>query len=104
MTQRVIDTNLQRAMLISQAIARQQSLPAWLGMAPLEEQQLHIELLEQYRNSVTDDKDYLHGIQTLTSYVHERLVSLMGSRFPGTELNPDHIKNHARPGTDRVVA
>ncbi|KAB0507059.1 dermonecrotic toxin domain-containing protein [Pseudomonas lini] len=92
MTQRVIDTNLQRAMLISQAIARQQSLPAWLGMAPLEEQQLHIELLEQYRNSVTDDKDYLHGIQTLTSYVHERLVSLMGSRFPGTELNPDHIK------------
>jgi hypothetical protein len=92
MTQRFIDTNLQRAILISQATARQQSLPAWLGMAPVKEQQLHIELLEQYRNSVTDDKDYLHGTQTLTSYVHDRLVSLIGSRFPGTQLDPDHIK------------
>ncbi|EJM00139.1 hypothetical protein PMI18_03238 [Pseudomonas sp. GM102] len=92
MTQRVIDTNLRRATLISQAITRQQSLPAWLGMAPVAEQQLHIELLEQYRNSVTDDKDYLHGIQALTSYVHDRLVSLLGSRFPGTQLDPVHIK------------
>lgn len=92
MTQRVIDTNLQRARLISQAITRQQSLPAWLGMAPVEEQQLHIELLEQYHNSVTDDKDYLHGVQPLKSYVHDRLVSLLGSRFTGTQLDPDHIK------------
>ncbi|WP_448723981.1 dermonecrotic toxin domain-containing protein [Pseudomonas farris] len=106
MTQRVIDTNLQRATLISQAITRQQSLPAWLGMAPVEEQQLHIELLEQYRNSVTDDKDYLHGIQTLTSYVHERLVSLIGSRFPGTQLDPDQIKitpNLALAGPSRSL-
>jgi hypothetical protein len=92
MTQRVIDTNLQRARLISQAITRQQSLPAWLGMAPVEEQQLHIELLEQYHNSVTDDKDYLHGVQPLKSYVHDRLVSLLGSRLTETRLDPDHIK------------
>ena len=106
MTQRVIDTNLQRATLISQAITRQQSLPAWLGMAPVEEQQLHLELLEQYRNSVTDDKDYLHGIQTLTSYVHERLVTLIGSRFPGTQLDPDQIKitpNLALAGPSRSL-
>ncbi|WLI10015.1 MULTISPECIES: dermonecrotic toxin domain-containing protein [Pseudomonas] len=106
MTQRVIDTNLQRATLISQAITRQQSLPAWLGMAPVEEQQLHIELLEQYCNSVTDDKDYLHGIQPLTSYVHDRLVSLIGSRFPGTQLNPDHIRitpNLALAGPSRSL-
>ncbi|MBB3238589.1 hypothetical protein FHW68_000061 [Pseudomonas sp. Tn43] len=92
MTQKVIDTNLRRGKLISQAITRQQSLPAWLAMAPVEEQQLHIELLEQYRNSVTDDKDYLHGIQPLRSYVHERLASLLGSRFPGAQLDPDHIR------------
>ncbi|RON22028.1 dermonecrotic toxin domain-containing protein [Pseudomonas lini] len=106
MTQRVIDTNLQRATLLSQAITRQQSLPAWLGMAPVEEQQLHIELLEQYRNSVTDDKDYLHGIQTLTAYVHDRLVSLIGSRFPGTQLDPDQIKitpNLALAGPSRSL-
>jgi hypothetical protein len=88
----VIDTDLRRATLISQAIARQQSLPAWLGMAPVEEQQLHLELLEQYRNSVTDDKDYLHGMKTLSSYVHDRLESLLGSRFAGAQLDPDHIE------------
>lgn len=91
MTQKVIDTNLHRAILIAQAISRQQSSPAWLGMAPVEEQRLHIELLEQYRNSVSDDKDYLHAIQPLTTYVHDKLGSLLKQRFSGTKLDPDHI-------------
>jgi hypothetical protein len=87
-----IDTNLRRARQISKAISRQQSLPAWLGMAPIKEQQMHIELLEQYRNSVTDDKDYLHGIQTLSEYTHDRLKSLLASRFPDESLAPDEIE------------
>ena len=102
----VIDTNLRRATLISKAIARQQSLPAWLGMAPVEEQQLHLELLEQYRNNVTDDKDYLHGMQTLASFVHDRLESLLRSRFPGARLDPDHIEiipNLALAGPSRTL-
>jgi hypothetical protein len=88
----VIDTNLRRATSIAQAITRQQSLPAWFAMAPVEEQQLHIELLEQYRNSINDDKDYLHGIKTLRSYVHDTLVSLLGSRFSGTPPDPEDIE------------
>lgn len=102
----VIDTHLRRATLISKAISRRQSLPAWLGMAPVGDQQLHIELLEQYRNSVTDDKDYLHGIQTLSSYVHDRLESLLGSRFAGARLDPDHIEiipNLALAGPSRTL-
>jgi hypothetical protein len=51
-----------------------------------------MELLEQYRHSVTDDKDYLHGIQTLSSYVHARLKTLLASRFPDTTLDPDEIE------------
>jgi len=92
LTQDVIDTNLRRARWIAEAISHQQSLPAWLGMAPVEEQQLHIELLEQYRNSVTGDRDYLHGIQTLEGYVREKLTSLLTARFPGTSLDPDLIE------------
>ncbi|MBV6822992.1 dermonecrotic toxin domain-containing protein [Pseudomonas sp. PD9R] len=88
----VIDTNLRRATWIARAISRQQALPAWLSMAPVDEQQLHIELLEQFRNSVVDDKDYLHGLQTLSSYVHERLKSLLGSRFSETRADPDQIE------------
>lgn len=106
LTKTVIDTNLRRATLIAKAISRQQSLPAWLGMAPVEEQQLHIELLEQYLNNVTDDKDYLHGIQTLSSYVHDRLKSLLDSRFPGTLLDPNHIEitpNLALAGPSRTL-
>ncbi|WP_392888207.1 dermonecrotic toxin domain-containing protein [Pseudomonas migulae] len=92
LTQTLIDTNLRRASEIAQAISHQQSLPAWLGMAPVEEQQLHVELLEQYRNNVTDDKDYLHGIQTLEDYVREKLKALLTARFPGKALDPDVIE------------
>lgn len=92
LAKRAIDTNLRRASRIAKAISRQQSLPAWLGMAPIEDQQLHIELLEQYRNSVTDDKDYLHGLQTLSDYTHDRLKSLLASRFPEPSLAPDDIE------------
>ncbi|MHC8354397.1 dermonecrotic toxin domain-containing protein [Pseudomonas sp. LB3P81] len=92
LTQTLVDTNLRRAGWIAKAISHQQSLPAWLGMAPVAEQQLHIELLEQYRHSVTDDKDYLHGIQTLEDYVRETLKSLLTARFPGNSIAPDMIE------------
>lgn len=92
MTRTAIDTNLRRAARIANAIYQQQSLPAWLGMAPVDEQQLHIELLEQYRNSVTEDKDYLHGIKTLSSFTHDRLKALLASRFPDSGLDPDEIQ------------
>jgi hypothetical protein len=92
LTTTVLDTNLGRATSIARAISQQQSLPAWLGMAPLEDQRLHLELLEQHRNSVDEDKDYLHGIKPLKSYVHETLKSLLASRFPATALDPDHIE------------
>ena len=92
LTTTVLNTNLRRATSIARAISQQQSLPAWLGMAPLQEQRLHLELLEQYRNSVVEDKDYLHGIKPLKSYVHETLKSLLASRFPATALDPDNIE------------
>ena len=87
-----INTHLQRATSIARAITLQQTLPTWLGMAPLEDQRLHVELLEQYRNSVEEDKDYLHGITPLRSYVHGRLTTLLGNRFPATTLDPDDIQ------------
>ncbi|MGF6522872.1 hypothetical protein QF018_003981 [Pseudomonas laurylsulfatiphila] len=87
-----IGTNLRRATAIARAITLQQSLPAWLGMAPLEDQRLHVELLEQYRNSVKEDKDYLHGITPLRSYVHKRLTTLLGNRFPAITLDPDDVQ------------
>jgi hypothetical protein len=87
-----IDTNLRRATRIANAVSCRQSLPAWLGMAPAAEQQLQIELLEQYRHSVDADNDYLHGIQTLADYTRERLRSLLDRRFPGQSLDPDAIE------------
>ncbi|WP_445178198.1 dermonecrotic toxin domain-containing protein [Pseudomonas sp. McL0111] len=88
----VIETNLQRATAQAKALATQQSLPAWLGMAGLDEQQLHLELLEQWRNSVNDDKDYLHAIPTLNEYAHQTLKQLLGNRFRDGELDPDLIE------------
>ncbi|VVP33946.1 hypothetical protein PS862_04519 [Pseudomonas fluorescens] len=85
-------TNLQRAKDIGKAIATQQTLPAWLGMASFAEQQKHVEIMEQYRHSLSDDKDYLHGIKTLDVYVHEQLVSLQKTRFNGKFIDPNHVK------------
>lgn len=87
-----VHTNLKLATAHAQAIARQQTYPAWLGMAPVEEQKLHVELMEQWRQSVTDDKDYLSGIPTLVSHVEQTLKSLLDSRFPKSRVNPYHIQ------------
>lgn len=92
LSQTPLETNLQRATDVAQAIRQQQTLPAWLGMAPVAEQQLHLELLEQWRHSVVDDKDYLHGIAPLSRYVHERLKAMLDARFPGAALDPEQIE------------
>ncbi|WP_434657380.1 hypothetical protein J3P96_12125 [Pseudomonas sp. R3-56] len=81
-------TNLPVAERIAHAYRFQQKLPAWLGAASLEDQRQHIELLEQYRNSVTEDKDYLDGIEPLRNYVDRTLKALLETRFPDTGLDP----------------
>lgn len=85
-------TNLKRAVDIAQANRRQQKLPAWLGTASLEDRRLHIELLEQYKNSVVDAKDYLDGIEPLRTHVHKKLRALLDARFPGKNLDPDTLQ------------
>ncbi|EJL05568.1 hypothetical protein PflQ2_2683 [Pseudomonas fluorescens Q2-87] len=81
-------TNLPRATHIAQANRWQQKLPAWLGTAPLEDQRLHIDLLEQCRNSMGDGQDYLDGIEPLPAYVEKKLKALLGARFDDKDLDP----------------
>lgn len=107
LTKQVINTNLTRAIHLANAINQQQSLPAWLGMAPLEEQQLHLELLEQWRHSVDDHKDYLSGLPTLADYVHQTLKSMLDTRFAGSKLDPNDIEiipNLTLAGPARALA
>lgn len=85
-------TNLLRAAAVSRAIHQQQTLPAWLGMAPVKEQQLHLELLEQWHNNVSDNKDYLDGVPDLPGYIKQRLKTLLNARFPGNSLDPELIE------------
>ncbi len=85
-------TNLKRAAHIARTHKWQQKLPAWLGTAALDDQRLHIELLEQYKNSVADGKDYLDGIEPLPTYVRNKLKALLSARFAATNLAPDTIQ------------
>ena len=55
----------------------QRSLPAWLGMAPPDEQRHHAELLEQYRRNTLDEKDYLYELFSLRQHVHDTLSDLL---------------------------
>jgi hypothetical protein len=114
-------TNLSHAERIAHANRFQQKLPAWLGAASLEDQRQHLELLEQYRNSVIEDKDYLDGMEPLHTYVERTLKALLKTRFPGADLDPatllisphlalagpassltdfalNHLGSHQRPG------
>ncbi|NWC94252.1 MULTISPECIES: DUF6543 domain-containing protein [unclassified Pseudomonas] len=70
-------TDLDHTARIAQTLMAQQSLPAWLGMAPIKEQQRHIEILEQYRHSLNDGQDYLHDFFSLSQYVHNQLTALL---------------------------
>lgn len=83
--------NLQCATHVAQATVKQQSLPVWLGMASVTEQQLHAELLEQYRNNVEDDKDYLHGLQSLRDYAQKKLTELLRLRYPQHTIDPSKV-------------
>ncbi|WVV49292.1 hypothetical protein THH46_15075 [Pseudomonas sp. NA13] len=85
-------TNLKRATHIARTHKWQQKLPAWLGTAALDDQRLHIELLEQYKNSVADGKDYLDGIEPLSTYARNKLKALLNARFAATNLDPDTIQ------------
>ncbi|UZE26330.1 M35 family metallopeptidase [Pseudomonas sp. B21-056] len=84
-------TNLARATQIAQADWWRQKLPAWLGMASLEDQRLHIDLLEQYRSSVVDGKDYLDGIELLQAFTRNKLKALLDARFTEKDLDPATI-------------
>lgn len=85
-------TNLKRATHIARANKQQQQLPAWLGTAALDDQRLHVELLEQYKNSVVDGKDYLDGIEPLRTYVRNKLKALLSARFAANNLDPDTLQ------------
>ncbi|NUT87215.1 hypothetical protein HNO91_12335 [Pseudomonas corrugata] len=85
-------TNLPRAKRIAQADWWQQKLPAWLGMASLEDQRLHVDLLEQYRNSVLEGKDYLDGVEPLQAYTSKKLKALLDARFTEKDLDPATIQ------------
>ncbi|MGY2438349.1 dermonecrotic toxin domain-containing protein [Pseudomonas sp. SDO52101_S400] len=87
-----LHTNLPLASAHARAIATQQTLPAWLGMAPVQDQKLHVELLEQWYQSVTDDKDYLSGVPSLVGHVEQTLKSMLDSRFPDSRLDPHEIE------------
>lgn len=69
--------DLSHASQIAQTFMAQQSLPAWLGMASVSQQRRHIEILEQYRLSLTDDRDYLDDFLSLPQYVGSKLGELL---------------------------
>lgn len=89
--QQMAPSNLYRAKAIAQAMIQQQALPVWLGMASPQEQILHAELLEQYRLSAPDDRDYLHSVPTLREHVASGLQALLKKRFPDIALDPEDI-------------
>lgn len=85
-------TNLGHATRIAQSDRLRQKLPAWLGTAALEEQRLHLELLEQYKNSVGNGEDYLDGIEPLRTHVLNKLQTLLDKRFAQSKVNPETVQ------------
>ncbi|MHB2247865.1 dermonecrotic toxin domain-containing protein [Pseudomonas fitomaticsae] len=98
------ETNLRLASEHALAIEHQQTFPAWLSTAPVNDQKRHIELLDRWSQSVIDDKDYLTGVTPLGSYVEQTLKTLLDLRFPNEKLDPrliEIIPNLALAGPSR---
>ncbi|AZE83472.1 hypothetical protein C4J98_2059 [Pseudomonas orientalis] len=90
-TQNLAPTNVQRAMDMVQAMILQQGLQ-WLGQASAVDQQLYAELLEQYRNNVTDNQDYLHGIDSLAQFTRKKLSTLLKALDDQDSVTPDEVE------------
>ncbi|WP_213938882.1 DUF6543 domain-containing protein [Pseudomonas sp. dw_612] len=88
-------TGLQRATEFAQTLITRQKLPAWLTNASLEDQILHTELLAQYRNNVTDDKDYLSGIRSLERTAHHELHKQL--KADKHDVDPDVVQIRISP-------
>jgi hypothetical protein len=87
-----VPNNLERATRIARADKLRHTLPAWLGTAALDEQRFHVELLEQYKNSASEGKDYLDGIEPVRTYVQRKLQTILAARFPQKKLNPETVQ------------
>lgn len=90
-TQDLAPTNLRRATDMVQAMIVQHGLQ-WLGSASAVDQQLYAELLEQYRNNVTDNQDYLHGIDSLARFTHDKLSGVLKDGDDQASLTPDDVE------------
>ena len=84
-------TNLPRGIALARTMIHQQALPVWLGMARPDAQILHAELIEQYRISGADERDYLHNITPMRERAKRTLSSLLNARFSGQVVNPDNV-------------
>lgn len=91
-TQSLAPTNLERAIAIARALSLQHSLPEWLANADVQDKQLHVELLEQYRNSVDTGQDYLHGIDSLAHFTLNKLATLLQSLDSQSSVTADLIE------------
>lgn len=91
-TQTLAPTNLERATAIARAMILQHALPEWIGSASVPDQQLQVELLEQYLNSAEMDKDYLHGIDSLADFTRNKLSTLLRSLDTQSRVTPDQIE------------
>ncbi|MBC3256752.1 hypothetical protein HU733_14695 [Pseudomonas paralactis] len=90
-TQNLAPTNVQRALDMVRAMILQQGLQ-WLGNASAVDQQLYAELLEQYRNNVTDNQDYLHGIDSLAQFTYKKLSTLLRDLDDQGSVTPDEVE------------
>ena len=90
-TQSLAPTNVQRAKDMVEAMILRQGLQ-WLGKACAVDQQLYVELLEQYRNTVTDNQDYLHGIDSLAQFTHKKLSALLKDLDVQDSVTPDEVE------------
>jgi hypothetical protein len=89
---RVIDTNLLRAIELAKTLASHLDFPDWLRMAPVAEQRTQLALLDELRRCFIDGKDFLDGVPALSSHVDKTLKTLLDSRFPNNGLKPEDIR------------
>lgn len=67
------------------------ALPETLAQATTAEKFEYASILQRYRNAVSDDRDYLHGIKNVHDYAAEALKKQLAKDFPLLSLDPNTL-------------
>jgi len=67
-------------------------LPGWMKAASIDDLQRYADVLKRYYRAGNPKNNFLFGIPYLKTYAREKILSQLGTDFPGQSFDPDTLR------------